>query len=318
MTRPQPAPALVAAVLNWNGGEETCRCLATVRRSEGVDVVPLLVDNGSEDGSVERALAQDPRLAVLRLDRNHGFTGGNNRALRHAFDALGADWVCLLNSDVELEPATLARLMEAVAREGGADAVGAAGPCIVYLDRPDVVWACGGRIAPGVNVTQLVDHDRRGVPDGPPADVDYLPGTCLLVSRRACERAGMLDEAFFAYLEDADWCVRARRAGLRVIVVPRAVARHGLSASTGGGYSPGRKYMTAVNSVHFLRKHGRPLDWAALLVFDLLLWPLAWLRALVRGRPAGAVAKLKGVIDGLRGGHVTAEVAARYARRRTS
>lgn len=315
MTRSSLDPALVAAVLNWNGGEETCRCLATVRRSEGVEVTPLLVDNGSVDGSVERALAEDPALRVLRLGENHGFTGGNNRALRHAFDELGAEWVCLLNSDVELEPATLARLVAAVR---GARGIGAVGPCLVYRDRPDVVWACGGRIAPGLNVTRLIDHGRRGVPPGPPFDVDYLPGACLLVSREACERAGLLDDAFFAYLEDADWCVRVRRAGLRVVAVPDAVARHALSSTTGGGYSPGRKYMTGVNSVRFLRKHGRPLDWAALLVFDLLLWPLAWLRALVIGRPAGAVAKLKGVVDGLRGERVTAEVAERYARRRPS
>ena len=73
--------------------------------------------------------------------------------------------------------------------------------------------------------------------------------------------------------------------------------------------------MTAVNSVHFLRKHGGAAGWAALFVFDLLLWPLAWVRALLSGRAGSAVAKLRGVIDGLRGLRVTADVAARFARK---
>ena len=73
--------------------------------------------------------------------------------------------------------------------------------------------------------------------------------------------------------------------------------------------------MTAVNSVHFLRRHGTWQGWAGLLLFDVMLWPLALLRALVVGRAPAAVAKLRGVLDGLRGVRVDASVAARYARR---
>jgi GT2 family glycosyltransferase len=310
-----PETRVVAVVLNWNGGDETLASLRSLRETRGVRPVPLLADNGSTDGSVERALAEDPTLRVLRLGSNLGYAGGNNHALRVALAEMGADWVCLLNSDLEVAPDTFNQLLAGVrqAQEQGR-AVGLAGPCLLYKDRPNVVWACGGRIGPSLNVTQLAGHN--GVPrDGEPSDVDYVPGACLLVSRQACERAGLLDEAYFCYLEDADWGVRIRKVGLRALAVPRARAFHALSTSTGGGYTAGRKYMTAVNSVRFLRQHGNFAGWAALFVFDVLLWPLAWLRAATQGGAAGAVAKLRGVFDGLRGTQIDAEVAARFARR---
>ncbi len=314
-----PQARIVAVVLNWNGGDETLECLRSLAAVTTVRPAMLLADNGSVDDSVDRAIAEFPGLCVLRLGSNLGYAGGNNRALRHAFDVLAADWVCLLNSDVVVAPETFGALLSGVleAEEDagdGASPVGAAGPCLLYSDRPDVVWACGGRIGPQLNVTQLLGHGgaRR---NGSPFDVDYLPGACLMVSRAACDAAGLLDEAFFCYLEDADWCVRIREAGLRVVAVPGAIAYHALSSSTGGGYSAGRKYMTGVNSVHFLRKHGSLSGWTALIVFDVLLWPLAFLRGLVRGHGRAALAKLRGVFDGLRGARVDAAVAARFARR---
>lgn len=308
---------VVAVVLNWNGGEDTRRCLASLRAVEAPRPRLLLVDNGSTDGSVETARADDDALEVLQTGSNLGYAGGNNRGLAHAFDELGADWVCLVNNDVEAPADLFTRLSEglAAARSDGRGEVGALGPRVVYLDDPERVWAAGGRIGAGLNVTQLLDHDEPLGPPGEPRDVDYVPGTCLLISRAAWDAVGGLDEDFFCYLEDADWCLRLRDAGLRAVVAPGAVARHGLSSSTGGGYSPGRKYMTAVNSVHFLRKHGGWSGWTAWIVFDLLLWPAALLRGLVRGHAAGAVAKLRGLWDGLRGVKVTADVAARYARK---
>ena len=311
-------PGLVVIVLNWNGGDETLDCLRSLRGLDGERPQVLLADNGSADDSVERALAEDAQLHVLRFGENLGYAAGNNRAVRHALEALGARWVCLLNSDVLVTPELFGRLelaRRALAEEPG-EPVGALGPRLLYRDRPDVVWACGGTIGPALNVTQLREHGQAHVPNSdPPVDVDYLPGACLLVSAEAIERAGLLDERFFCYLEDADWCVRLRAAGLRTVVVPHALAWHGLSSSTGGGYSAGRKYMTGVNSVHFLRKHGTWRGWAALVVFDIALWPLAFVQAALRGRAFAAVAKLRGVVDGLRGKMVDASVAARFRRR---
>ena len=105
---PEPgrAPAVdpdrvVAVVLNWNGGEETAECLRSLRALEGAVPQIVLADNGSTDGSVEALLEEDPELTVLRFGENLGYAGGNNRAMRHAFGELGAEWVCLVNCSME-------------------------------------------------------------------------------------------------------------------------------------------------------------------------------------------------------------------------
>jgi hypothetical protein len=307
---------IVVVVLNWNGGDETLQCLRSLRKVRGLVPTRLLADNGSVDGSVERAKSEDPDLIVVEHGSNLGYAGGNNIAVDHAFKELGADWVCLVNSDVLVAADTFDMLLDGAraAEAEGTGPVGAVGPCMLYRDRPEVVWANGGSVGLHINVTQLIDHNRRNK-GGVPHDVDYLPGACLMVTRAAWEATGPLDESFFCYLEDADWCVRLRETGQRVVVVPEALAWHGVSISTGGGYSTGRKYMTAVNSVHFLKKHGSFGGWAALLFFDLLLWPVAFVRGLLTGRARGTLAKLRGVIAGLMGGRIDASTAARFARR---
>ena len=315
----RPSDRIVAIVLNWNGGVDTLTCLQSICAADQTNVQILLADNGSVDGSVERAKKEIPEIEVLTFETNHGYAGGNNRALRHAFGELKADWVCLLNNDVLVGPELFARLAEGVDEaEKSGGVVGAAGPCISYLDERRRVWACGGSIGGGINVTQLRWHERalEKVKDlTQVTDVDYVPGACLLLSRAGWEKTGPLDEDFFCYMEDVDYCLRLRDAGFRVVAVPSARVAHGLSLSTGGGYSAGRKYMTAVNSVHFLRKHGTPFGWFAFLFFDLLLWPLAFLQALFTGRVRGALAKLRGAFAGLLGVRVDASVAARFARR---
>lgn len=313
-------PRLVAIVLNWNGGKETAECLHALRGVHGGCPEVILADNGSVDGSVAELRAEHAGLVVLELGENHGFAGGNNRAMEHAFREMQADWVCLLNSDLVVSPRVFARMHEAAAaaEARGEGPVGAVGPCLLYRDRPEVVWACGGSLGPSPNATRLLAHDRPYVPaEVSDHVVDYLPGACLMVSRAAWSAIGGLDESFFCYLEDADWCVRLREAGFVALAAPGATAWHGLSSSTGGGYSSGRKYMTAVNSVHFLRKHGSWKGWVALVLFDIILWPLTFLRRLPTGRASGALAKLRGVIDGLRGVRITAAVADRFARRPT-
>jgi GT2 family glycosyltransferase len=240
-------------VLNWNGREDTLRCLASLR---GTRVV--VADNGSTDGSVEAIRAADPEAELVENGANLGFAGGNNAAIRRALDG-GAEWVVLLNNDAEAEPELLAALRAAASRHPRAGVL--AGKLLFPDGR--VQWA-------GQRVSLRTGYSGRprgyGRPDGFAYSVEgrtqRAVGALMAVSRAAIERAGLLDERLFAYVEDVDWSLRIRAAGFDCVFVPRARAVHRMSSSTGGATSTHTVYYGVRNTIVVCERH-RPLGPAA-------------------------------------------------------
>jgi GT2 family glycosyltransferase len=238
---------LVAVTINWNGGEDTLRALDSLR---GVETI--VVDNGSSDGSDVAIAERDVEL--IRTGENLGFAGGNNVGIRAALER-GADWVLLVNND-------------AVAGEGIADALeraAAARPdagvlaCKIYL-HDDVLQYAGASFYPLLGYSGRLDgYGQRD--DGrwqELRDVGRADGAAMAVSRAAIERAGLLDEDLFAYVEDVDWSLRIRAAGFAVVFAPDAKVWHLGSASTGGAASTANLYYATRNTLVVAERH-RPL-----------------------------------------------------------
>ena len=211
---------VAAIVLSWNGREDTLACLRSLE-SEPVDVI--VVDNASTDGSADAVSG----VEVIRNDRNLGYAGGMNAGIRRALEQ-GADAVLLLNNDVELEPGATEALLAAL------DDAAAVCPVVLFADNPERVWYAGARFDPrrGYNGRHLTD------PPEAITQTERICGAAVLIPRQALERVGLFDEELFAYYEDADWSLRAREAGLPLLVVPKSRIRHKVSASTGGEGSP--------------------------------------------------------------------------------
>ena len=295
MQRPEPVHAVV---VNWNGAGETLGCLESLAALRPPLAAVHVVDNASSDDSVSRILAAHPEVRMHQNARNEGFAGGVNPGIRSALES-GAAWVLLMNNDARCEPDAVARLLAAARERPDAGLLGGK----IYRDRARrVLWSCGVRLGWGPNLGRLrgfdqIDDgrfDRAGI-------VDSLTGCGLLVRRAVFERIGVLDEGYFAYVEDADFALRAREAGFRCVYEPAAVFEHPGGGSTGGGYSAGRKYLTAHGAARFLKRHGTVGTWTGFVIFDVLLWPLLFVLSLFRGRAAGAWAKLRGTVDGLFG-----------------
>lgn len=295
-------------VVTWNGA---ARLPATLGALRGLDreLDLVVVDNGSADGSSDRAAALFPGVHLIRNRDNRGFAHGSNQGIEHAL-AGGASHVALVNDDMRLDRAWLRELLAESARD---PSIGVLGGLILFDDRPDTI-----------NSTGLVrdrwwrvrDRDlgapRSARGDLSASDVEGVSGGAMLLTRSALEKVGRLDPTLFAYFEDFDFCVRARRAGFRVRFVPAAVSWHRFAASTGMG-SPLRARLLARNHMAIVGRYAPapqvvPELIAIALVRSFVRAPLA----LGRGRPGEAGAEVRGSLAGLVRG--LAELGARLRR----
>lgn len=292
-----------AVVANWNGGAENLECVASLLEQGLLPAEIVFVDNGSTDGSLALVRVRFPGLTFVENRANLGFGEASNQGARLALER-GADAVYFANNDTTLEPGALDRLALELERE---PRLGIVGPRVLYKTPNGVVWCAGGMMTWRQNLSTLLGHRE---PDGAAwrerRTVDYVVGCALLARRAALEEIGLFDARYFAYMEDVDLGLRAKRAGWDVVVLGEVCAWHTSAGATGGGYNPRRKYMMGVNSVWFLREHGGPLQWFSFLAFDVASLPFVWLVAVLRGEAGAVLAKGKGILDGFRGRRVTA------------
>lgn len=260
MTAPPARGGLVwIVVLNWNGWRDTLDCVESCRQLEYADRRILVVDNGSTDGSQERLQGAWPDVEFLQTGANLGYAGGNNAGIRVAL-ARGAAAVWLLNNDARVAPDCLTHMVAALAADSRTGVVGSK---VYYLDRPRVIASAGGTVDFGRGgATHHIGKDTldRGAFETA-ATVDYVPGCSMLVRGETFATIGLLDENYFLYFEDADFCLRARASGVTVRYEPRAVVWHREGAQQGGVYSRTFVYYFLRNRLYFVRRFAPRAMW---------------------------------------------------------
>jgi GT2 family glycosyltransferase len=267
-------PQVTIIVLNWNGLNDTLDCLESLDQLDYQNYKVVIVDNGSIDGSVPVIRERFPGVTIIENGENLGYAGGNNVGLRYAM-AEEADYALLLNNDTVVDPAFLRILVYAVQAE---PAVGIAGPTIYYHERPDVIWSAGGAIDWQRGNTRMVGLDERGEGQfgAEPRAVDFVTGCAMLIRRTVMEKAGLLDERFFAYYEETEWCVRVARAGYKIVHVPLARMWHKISPSAQADSPLVHYYMTR-NRLLFLKATGAGLGaWLHTLFAEYLRTLISW------------------------------------------
>jgi len=215
-------PKVMLVVLNWNNVPDTLKCLQSLEQLSYPHYTIVVVDNGSSDDSVSRIRAAYPNVEVLETGTNLGYAGGNNVGIRYALGQ-GADYVLLLNDDAVVHPGALSALVDAaLAYPRG----GFFGPKVYMIEDRQRLLSAGRVMGNGW------DFPHRGIGEldegqyDQVCEVDALSGCALFVSREPIETVGMLDEDFFVYREDIDWCYRGKQAGFKVLFVPEAKVWH--------------------------------------------------------------------------------------------
>jgi GT2 family glycosyltransferase len=209
------ADRVTIVVLAWNRADDTIACLESLANARLDGARIMVVDNGSRDRTVERVRERFPDVTVLALPTNRGYAGGNNAGITAALDA-GAEGVLLLNNDATVAPDFLPPLLDAIEWR---PRCAAASSAVFRRDRPELIDVAYIEMRfdrrsvvqiMGVNAMPGEGYDTR-------REVEVAVGTSLLLRAEALRDVGLLDEAYFAYHEDVDWCLRARRKGWCVV-----------------------------------------------------------------------------------------------------
>jgi GT2 family glycosyltransferase len=291
-------PLVWAVVVNWNGREVLEPCLRTLLDSSYPNLRVMVVDNASEDGSVALIEKLFPSVVVAKQSSNHGFAAGVNAGLDRAL-AEGADYVLVLNNDIEVGEQAVAELVAAAEAHGRCAFVG---PMIYYADRPDVIWSAGGAISWWTgDIRHLGLRERDSGQYTEVVEVDYVTACAVLASAEAIRAIGNMDERYYMYNEDTDWCVSATRAGYAVLFAPSAKIWHKVSMSSGGGLTPFKIYHRLRSSGRFFSLHARPYHWLGIVPATTARTVWFAIRELAGGRGGNVAAIVRGVMDSVTG-----------------
>ncbi|MFN3839646.1 MAG: glycosyltransferase family 2 protein [Cyclobacteriaceae bacterium] len=271
-------------ILNYNGSNLLQQFLpGVIRYSPQAKVV--VADNGSKDNSCELLYREFPKVEVIKLDKNYGFCGGYNRALKH----IEARYYVLLNSDVEVTDGWLQPMLDLLERDASIAAVqpkilayhardhfeyaGAGGGFLDILGYP----FCRGRLFTYTEKDEGQYNDTR--------DVFWASGACMVVRADAYHQLGGLDEDFFAHMEEIDLCWTMHRSNYRVMYCGQSTVYH-VGGGTLSGSNPSKTFYNFRNGINLLIHHLPGWRLFIILPVRILLDYIACMKFLFEGSPA--------------------------------
>jgi GT2 family glycosyltransferase len=297
------SPPLVSIItVNFNQLDATCALLDSVQRQDYRNVEIFVVDNGSRENPGQVLFEKYPKVKFIRSEQNMGFAGGNNLAVKQA----KGEFLFFVNNDAELTHGCVERLLALFEKVPD---LGIVSPLICYASslkltdsskndkKSDVIQFAGmTRVNPFTGRNRTIGNKE---PDkgqfAEPQPTAYAHGAAMMISRRVLEQVGPMDEGFFLYYEELDWCERIRQAGFGVWVEPRARVYHkeSLTVQKLGAL---KTYYLNRNRVLFMRRNYGGWRLASFFVFLFLVTiPKNVLLYLLRGEVENLKAFLRGI-----------------------
>lgn len=291
-----PEISVAIILVNWNGYAYTKACLDSLEKVTEPAFQVILVDNGSQNSEGEQLKALFPQVHLIANQNNLGFTGGNNVGIRYALEQ-GFEQVLLLNNDTTVTPSFLKELQTCLHQSE----LGVAQPLILFAQDPQTLWSAGGKwnslFGRAITLGDRVPFEKYQIRT---KTLDWATGCCMLISRVALQKAGLLNEAYFAYFEDVEWSLRIRKAGFTIGLAENSIIYHEAGAASKkqhaeGTLSPRVFYFNVRNQLFLLRQHSILLGYPYHLL-RFLSWAVYFL---IRGRFQKLSAVLQGIREGL-------------------
>ena len=283
-------PCVSVVIVHHKGVERLLNCLESLFKTDYDNIQVFLVDNGSRDNSVDFAeKIYGDRLKIIRSKTNLGFVGGNNLALKHVW----GKYVVLLNDDTEVAPDWLSHIVDVAE---GDSSIGAVQPKLLSLTAPryfEYNGCAGGMMdAYGVplcrgRVFDVIEEDRGQYDSA--SEIFWAGGAAILIRREVLDETGLLDENFFAHMEEIDLCWRIRLRGYRILSAPSSIVYH----LGGGTLVPEKYYLKHRNNLVMMLKN---YSFSGLLRFFSLriaLDALCFMYYVIRGDRSRSLCVLK-------------------------
>ncbi len=245
-------PKIGIIIVNWNGKKDTLACLESLSKLTYTNIETIVIDNGSTNDSVQAISSAFPQITLICNNENLGFAGGNNVGIKYAI-ANKCDYIYLLNNDTVVAPNLLNIFLEHMNALNRPAILGSK----VYLFEDQTKFDHLGGIWNEEKAQFDLLH-ARSIDDGikfeKPIAVDYVCGCSLFAPTLAFQKIGLLEEKYFLFWEESDFCFRAKKNGYCVFVSPQAKIWHKVSASFIGG-KPHTTYFWWRNRLLFIDRN---------------------------------------------------------------
>ncbi len=255
-------PKILIILVNWNTSDTTIECIESIKSTDYNNYEIIIVDNGSLDvGELESFIIEKhPDISLIKNEKNLGYAGGNNKGIELAIK-MKADYILLLNNDTIVDRCFLKELVDYAEIKAN---IAVLNPKIYYYKPSDLVWFAGST---GNLWTGCFKHIGKGRKDRSenniPRETAYATGCAFFMKVSVIKEIGMLDDNFFAYSEDLDWSLRAKKAGYKCMYVPNSKIWHmeavsitkNMSKANKGRTTPFQIYLYYRNKLFIMRKH---------------------------------------------------------------
>lgn len=252
MSRVEPEVCIV--LVNYNNHKDTVECVKSLLNIDYSNYKIVLVDNASTDSdSIKNDEFLKKNTILLENRENNGFSAGNNIGIKYAKKQFQADYYLLLNNDTVVDKQFLNKLVNCAKKNNDNAVIGGK---IYYYYEDNMLWYAGGSYNTDSGFAAHFGYKK--IDDGSynkDISVSFITGCLMLIPTKIINKVGLLDESYFLYSEDTDYCCRVKEAGFDLIYCADSVIYHKVSAAVGDN-SPMQQYYMLRNDLYLISRYG--------------------------------------------------------------
>ncbi len=262
---------LCVIILNYNRPQDTQKCIQFIKKSDFPTGSKIIIVNNSQDPAIKLKLEKTKKIdKLIQSPRNLGFAKGNNLGIKYALIKYQAKKILIINPDVIVPKIFFSPLIKSLDRLPHA---GLIAPAHKHQQKDKFFYGLGGSI--DWKIAKCTHTNKTKINFKKNRKYDFVSFACVLIKRKVFKKIGLLDERYFMYLEDVDYCLKAQKYGFDCYINPNIIVQHKTSSSFPRPTAK-LKY-SFISSIKFINKHLPPISRVRPWIYTLLFYPYLYL-----------------------------------------